>query len=91
VQRLRDFLSAAWPVAAEACAHPVESVTWLAALQVVTSRCAGQPEKLAAVGLEAFTAAVRGALAGWGGQRVAGQVCRAVFAALTDTTGTRSC
>jgi transposase len=87
VQRLRDFLSAAWPVAAEACAHPVESVTWLAALQVVTSRCAGQPEKLAAVGLEAFTAAVRGALAGWGGQRVAGQVCRAVFAALTDTEG----
>ena len=31
--------------------------------------------------------AVRGALAGWGGQRVAGQVCRAVFAALTDTEG----
>jgi transposase len=87
VQRLRDFLSVAWPVAAEACAHPFESVTWLAAVQVVTSRCAGQPEKLAAAGLEAFTAAVRGALAGWGGQRVAGQVCRAVFAALTDTEG----
>ena len=87
VQRLRDFLSVAWPVAAEACAHPFESVTWLAAVQVVTSRCAGQPEKLAAVGLEAFTAAVRGALAGWAGQRVAGQVCRAVFAALTDTEG----
>jgi hypothetical protein len=48
VQRVRDFLSVAWPVAPEACAHPFESVTWLAALQVVTSRCGGQPEKLAA-------------------------------------------
>jgi transposase len=87
VQRLRDFLSVAWPVAAEACAHPFESVTWLAAVQVVTLRCGGQPEKLAAVRLAEFTAAVRGALAGWGGQRVAGRVCRAVFAALTDTEG----
>ena len=70
VQRLRDFLSVAWPVAAEACAHPFDSVTWLAAVQVVTSRCGGQPEKLAVMGLAAFTAAVRGALGGWGGQRV---------------------
>jgi hypothetical protein len=44
VQRVRDFLSVAWPVAPEACAHPFESVTWLAAMQVVTSRCGGQPE-----------------------------------------------
>ena len=57
VQRVRDFLSVAWPVAAEACAHPFESVTWLAAMQVVTSRCGGQPEKLAAIGLAEFTAA----------------------------------
>jgi transposase len=87
VQRLRDFLSVAWPVAAEACAHPFDSVTWLAAVHVVTSRCGGRPEKLAAMGLPSFNAAVRGALGGWGGQRVAGQVCRAVFAALTDTEG----
>jgi transposase len=87
VQRVRDFLSVAWPVAPEACAHPFESVTWLAAMQVVTSRCGGQPEKLAAMGLAEFTAAVRGALGGWGGKRVAGAVCRAVFAALTDTEG----
>jgi transposase len=39
------------------------------------------------MGPAAFTAAVRGALGGWGGQRVAGQVCRAVFGALTDTEG----
>ena len=87
VQRLQDFLSVAWPVASEACAHPFESVTWLAAMQVVTSRCGGQPEKLAAIGLAEFTALVRQAAAGWGGQRPAGPVCRAVFAALTSTEG----
>ena len=87
VQRVRDFLSVAWPVAAEACARPFHSVTWLAAMQVVTSRCGGEPEKLAALGLEAFTALVRSAVPGWGGQRVCGSVCRAVFTALTSTEG----
>ena len=87
VQRVRDFLSVAWPVAAEACAHPFESVTWLAAMQVVTSRCGGQPEKLAAVGPAEFTALVRQAVAGQGGQRPAGPVGRAVFAALASTEG----
>ena len=71
VQRVRDFLSVAWPVAPEACAQPFESVTWLAAMQVVTSRCGGRPEKLAAIGLAEFTALVRQAVAGWGGQRPA--------------------
>ena len=74
VQRVRDFLSVAWPVAPEACAQPFLSVTWLAALQVVTSRCGGQPEELAAAGLEAFTALVRAAVPGWGGKRPSGPV-----------------
>ena len=87
VQRVRDFLSVAWPVAAEACAQPFNSVTWLAAMQVVTSRCGGEPENLAALGLEAFTAMVRDPLPGWGGQRIHGPICKAVFAALTSTEG----
>jgi transposase len=87
VQRVRDFLSVAWPVAPEACAAPYESVTWLAAVQVVAGRCSGQPEQLAAAGLEAFTALVRCAVPGWGGTRISGRICRAVFAALTDTEG----
>jgi transposase len=87
VQRVRDFLSVAWPVAPEACAEPFDSVTWLAAMQVVAPRCGGQPEKLAAAGLAEFTAAVRRALPGWGGKRISGRVCRAVFAALADTEG----
>ena len=57
VQRIRDFLSVAWPTVTETCAEPLESVTWLAALQVVTSRCGGDPGRLAAMGQEAFTAA----------------------------------
>jgi transposase len=64
VQRVRDFLSVAWPVAPEACVHRFDSVTWLAAMQVVTSRCGGQPEKLAAIGLAEFTALVRQAWPG---------------------------
>jgi transposase len=87
VQRVRDFLSVAWPVAPEACAGPFDSLTWLAAVQVVASRCGAQPEKLAAAGLAEFTAAVRTALPGWGGKRISGRVCRAVFAALADTGG----
>jgi transposase len=52
VQRIRDFLSVAWPTVTGACAQPLESVTWLAALQVVTSRCGGQPGRLAGMGAD---------------------------------------
>ena len=87
VQRIRDFLSVAWPVVTEACAGPFESVTWLAALQLVTGRCGGDPARLAALGLEEFTALVRGAVPGWGGMKGWGRICGRVFAALTDTEG----
>jgi transposase len=87
VQRIRDFLSVAWPTVTETCARPLESVTWLAALQVVTSRCGGQPGRLAAAGEEAFTALVRSAMPGWGARRACGRICVQVFAALTDTEG----
>jgi transposase len=87
VQRVRDFLSVAWPVVTEACAGPFGPVTWLAALRVVTARCGGDPGKLAGMGQEAFTAAVRGAVAGWGGKKAWGTISARVFAALTDTEG----
>ena len=61
----------------------------LAAWQVVTSRCGGHPGGLAALGPEAFTELVRGAVAGWGGQRVWGTICGRIFAALIDTAGGR--
>jgi transposase len=87
VQRIGDFLSVAWPVAAETCAQPFESRTWLAALQVVTSRCGADPAGLAAMGLQEFTALVASAVPGWGGQRIFGPICARVFAALTSTDG----
>jgi transposase len=87
VQRIRDFLSVAWPVVTEACASPFESKTWLAALQVVTSRCGGDPARLAALGLEEFTAVVRAAMPAWGGTKGWAKICRQVFTALTDTEG----
>jgi hypothetical protein len=87
VQRVRDFLSVAWPTVTETCARPLESVTWLAALQVVTSRCGGQPGRLAVMGQEAFTVLVRSAMPGWGARRACARICAAVFAALTDTEG----
>jgi transposase len=87
MHRVRDFLSVAWPTVIETCAQPLLSKTWLAALEVVTSRCGGQPGRLAAMGEEAFTAWVRGAVAGWGGQRAWGTISGRIFAALADTEG----
>ena len=75
-QRILDFLSVAWPAVTETCAYPVESTTWLAALQVVTARCGADPGRLAAMGREAFTALVRDAQRGWGGQKAWGPICR---------------
>ena len=87
VQRIRDFLSCAWPVVTGACGSPFDSLTWLTAMSVVTSRCGGDPGKLAAMGQDAFTALVRGAIGDWGGQRAWGPICGRIFAALTSTEG----
>ncbi|HEX6453772.1 MAG TPA: transposase [Trebonia sp.] len=87
VQRVREFLSVAWPVVTGCCAHPFDSVTWLAGMGVVTGCCGGDPARVAALGLEQFTVLVRAAVAGWGGQRPDGRVLRAVFAALSDAEG----
>ena len=86
-QRIRDLLSVAWPTVMETCAEPLESRTWLAALEVVTSRCGADPGKLAAMGEEAFTALVRAAVGGWDAKKAWGPIIRRVFAALTDTEG----
>jgi hypothetical protein len=80
-------LSVAWPTVTETCAEPLESVTWLAALQVVTSRCGADPGRLAVMGPEAFTALARSAVPGWGGKKGWGPICARIFAALTDTEG----
>jgi len=86
-QRIRDFLSVAWPTVMETCAEPLESRTWLAALEVVTSRGGADPGKLAAMGEEAFITLVRAAVGGWDAKKAWGPIIGRVFAALTATEG----
>ena len=82
--RVRDFLSVAWPSAVSACAQPFDSVTWLAALQVVVSAGGAGPAGPAAPAEGEFAALVRAAVGGWGGKRADARVARAVLAALDD-------
>jgi transposase len=84
VLRVRDFLSVAWPSATQACAQPFDSVTWLAALQVVVCSCGADPARLAALGEGEFAALVRAAVPGWGGKRADARVARGVLAVLDD-------
>ena len=87
VLRIRDFLSCAWPLVTGTCAGPFGSLTWLAAMDVVTSQCGGDPGKLTVLGQDGFTAQVRAAVGGWGGQRVFSTICGRIFALLDSTEG----
>ena len=87
VQRIRDFLSVAWPTVTEACAGPFGVGDLAGGAAGGDGRCGGDPARLAAMGLEEFTAAVRGAVPGWGGKKGWGKIIGRVFAALTDTEG----
>jgi hypothetical protein len=90
-QQIRDLLECVWPAmlgAAPKCLF--DSATWLACLQVVLCGCDGRPEQLRRGGLEAFAGAVRAALPQFGGTKLQRYCVRAVWAALTDSTGVRS-
>jgi transposase len=86
-QQAGDLLGCAWPAALGAARHPLESVTWAAAMAVVTARCAGRPERLRKLGYERFLAAVRRELPRWGGKLARHSVVRAVWEALVSTEG----
>jgi len=83
VLRIRDFLSVAWPSAVTDVADPFASMTWLAALEVVTSRCGADPARLAGAGEDEFLALVRDAAPDWGTLRPGRRIARKVLA-LTD-------
>jgi transposase len=84
VLRIRDFLSVAWPSAVTAAVHPFDSVTWLAALQVVMSRCGADPARLAGAGEQEFLALVTEAARGWGARRTDKRIARKVLATADD-------
>jgi transposase len=84
VLRVRDFLPVAWPSAVTAAGDPFKSMTWLAAVGVATSRCGGDPARLAAAGKEEFLARVRDAAPGWGTPRPGRRIARKVLALAGD-------
>ena len=86
-QQAADLLGCAWPAALGAAADPLESVSWMAAMAVITARCAGRPERLRKLGYDRFLAAVRRELPRWGGQRIRHCVVKALWAALGSTQG----
>lgn len=86
-QQITDRLALAWPAALGAAAAPLDSVTFLACLQVTADRCDGDPGKLRRYGLAEFTQIVRGVLPRWGGQRICHRIVACFHAALGDSRG----
>lgn len=87
VQQAGDLLGCCWPAPLAAAARPLESLTWLAAMTVITSRCCGQPARLRRMGYDRFAAAIRRELPRWGGKLVYGPIARRLWDALTDAAG----
>ena len=87
MQQAGDLLGCAWPAPLAAAARPLESVTWLAGMAVITGRCAGRPARLRAMGYDRFLAAVRRELPRWGGKLVRHSIVAGLWAALADTGG----
>jgi len=87
MQQAGDLLGCAWPAPPGAAARPLESVTWLAGMTVITSRCCGHPARLRKMGYDRFKAAIRRELPRWGGKLVYGPVARRLRDALAETGG----
>jgi hypothetical protein len=85
--QIGDLLACAWPAALGAAARPLRSVTWLAAMGVVTDRCCGDPARLRKAGYARFLAAVRRELPRWGGRYVRHRIVAALWEALADPGG----
>jgi transposase len=87
MQQAGDLLGCAWPAPLSVAARPLESVTWLAEMAVITGRCCGRPSRLRAMGYERFLAAVRRELPRWGGKIVRHPIVAGLRDALADAGG----
>jgi transposase len=87
MQQAGDLLGCAWSAPLPAAARPLESVTRLAGMAVITDRCCGQPGRLRKMGYERFLAAVRRELPRWGGKYVRHSIVEGLWGALADTGG----
>jgi transposase len=87
MQQAGDLLGCAWPAPLSVAARPLESVTWLAEMAVITGRCRGRPSRLRAMGYEKFLAAVRRELPRRGGKIVRHPIVAGLRDALADAGG----
>ena len=87
MQQAGDLLGCAWPAPLGAARRPLESVSWLAGMAVITSRCCGDPRRLRKMGYEKFLAAVRRELPRWGGKFVRHSIVQGLWEALAGTGG----
>jgi len=87
MQQAGDLLGCAWPAPLAAARRPLESVSWLAGMAVITSRCCGDPRRLRKMGYEKFLAAVRRELPRWGGKFVRHSIVQGLWEALAGTGG----
>ena len=87
MQQAGDLLGCAWPAPLGAAARPLESVTWLAGMAVITGRCCGQPGRVRKMGYDRFLAAVRRELPRWGGKLIRHSIVEGLWEALADTGG----
>jgi transposase len=86
-QQVGDLLACAWPAALGTAARPLQSVTWLAAMGVVTDRCCGDPARLRKMGYDRFAAAVRRELPRWGARNLCHRIVTGLWEALADAGG----
>ena len=86
-QQAGDLLGCAWPAALAAARRPLDSATWMAAMAVITQRCAGRPERLRRMGYERFLAAVRREMPRWGAKMARRSIVKGLWDALASTEG----
>jgi hypothetical protein len=86
-QQAGDLLGCAWPAPLGAAKRPLESVSWLAWMAVITGRCCGQPGRLRKMGYDRFLAAVRRELPRRCEKYVRHSIVRGLWEALADNGG----
>lgn len=84
-QGLRDLLECYWPAVLGAAEDPMDSLTLRAALSVSTD-----PSVIVAMGIDAFSEAVRTALPSWGGVRRNHGIMNRAFEAAQHPGGVRT-
>ena len=87
IQQMRDLLECVWPAALDTARQPFRSATWMAALQVITSRDRADFTRTRRLGAARFEQAVRREILRRGGQKPCLRILRGLFTALSDPAG----